>query len=226
MNKQTYQKIMEIYESQIKMHIVNFLEIYHELSLTELSEKLEKSKSTISKHVKELLNIAGEGRSFIKVREEKFRGSIKQKIFSRNNIPLFFGKTYDEMKECTPEQMYDYLRNEEHLINIRFFSLLKEVISQSIEYINEFYAKISLKDLDDDFKEKIYRYNTCIPRIMYYTEAEYLDYRKKFIQFDEDFLKETEKKRLKYPSSVNVPKEYLVTHTLLPIKRILDKEFY
>ena len=225
MDIETFQKYIEIYESKIKIRILNLLQVYQELSLTDLSAKMGKSKSTISKHIKEMQEIVIEGESIIKVREEQHRGSIMQKFFSMSNTPLFFGKTYDDIINFTSEEMYKYLHINEYIINLRFFSLLKEINDQTIEYISEFYNTLVSDELDDDFKENVYKYNTCIPRISYYTKEEYEEYREKFIEFDEDFLKEIQERRNKDPKSVLIPREYLVSHTLLPIKRILDKKF-
>ncbi len=226
MNKTYFQKTLEVYDSQLKQRIMNLLEIYHELSLTELSEKLSKSKSTVSKHMKELKNIKIQNHSFIEVREEKSRGSIKQKIYSKSSIPFFFGKTYDDIKQFSPEEMYKMLRNEEFLINIRLFSLLKDAITQTTEYVNNFYANVTPKTITEEFMEEVYRYNTCIPRIQYYTQDEYVEYRNKFMEFDTNFLRETEKKREKDLSLVDEPREYMVAHAFLPIRRIMDKEYY
>lgn len=226
MDEIVFRKTLEIYESQLKQRIINFLDIYQELSLTELSQKLGKSKSTVSKHLNELLKIKVNNKQFINVREQKHRGSINQKIYSRNIASFFFGKTHDEIKEYTPKQMLELLQNEEFLINIRLFSLLKDVISQTYDFVHDFYTNISLKDITEDFKENIYRYNTCIPRISYFTTEEYIEYREKFLEFDDMMLKKIEKKRSQTPNATKMPREYLVTHTMLPIKRILDREFY
>jgi len=225
MDIETYQKFLEIYESKIKIRILNVIQVYQELSLTDLSLKMGKSKSTISKHIKEMQEIKIDGESIIRVRQQKHRGSIEQKFFSMGNTPLFFGKTYDDIINFTPEEMYRYLHINEYIINLRFFTLLKEINDQTIDYITEFYNNLSPNELDDDFKEKIYKFNTCIPRISYFTKEEYEEYREKFIKFDEGFLKEIEDRRKNDPKSVLIPREYLVSHTLLPMKRILDKKF-
>jgi len=225
MDEETFQKTLEIYESQIKQRIINFLNIYNELSLTELSEKVGKSKSTVSKHIKELQDIKINDQSIIQMREQKHRGSIKQKIFSKANTPLFRGRTYSDIKEFSADEMYNHLHNEEFMINLRLFTLMRDIISQTVNYVNEFYSNLSPKDMDNKFKEKVYRYNTCIPRIQYYTKEEYLNYREKFLKFDEQYLAEVEEKRKSNNKSSTEPKEYLVCNALLPIRRIFDKEY-
>lgn len=225
MDTETFQQYMNIYESQIKMRILNYLHIYKELSLTELSGKLGKSKSTISKHIQEMQRIEIQGEKLVDVRERKYRGSIEQKMYSLGKIPLFIGKTYDDLKSYSPDQIFDYLHIEEYMINMRFFSLLKDIMSRTLEYINEFYSNLTPKDIDEDFKEKIYQYNTCIPRIQYYSTDEYIEYRHRFLKFEDDFLAEIEKKRKIISKSTSKPQEYLVYHVLLPVRRILDKEY-
>ena len=162
MNTETFGQYMKIYESQIKMRIINYLHIYQELSLTELSRKLGKSKSTISKHIQQMQDIDIRGEKFVVVRNKKFRGSIDQKIYSLGKYPLFMGKTYDDLKNFLPDQMFNYLHIDEHMINMRLFSLMKDITSETLEYINEFYRNLTPKDLDEDFKKRIYQYNTCI----------------------------------------------------------------
>ena len=60
---------------------------------------------------------------------------------------------------------------------------------------------------------------------MYYTKEEYIEYRERFLKFDDEFLAEVERKRKSDPISTSIPREYLVSHMLLPIKRILDKQY-
>ncbi|KON28818.1 hypothetical protein AC481_00160 [miscellaneous Crenarchaeota group archaeon SMTZ-80] len=67
-----------IEESEIRLVIWGLLNIYSELSFTEIAQKLGKSKSTLFPHIKELID-AG----LIQVsKEKKVRGSILAKYYS------------------------------------------------------------------------------------------------------------------------------------------------
>ena len=105
-------------------------------------------------------------------------------------------------------------------INLQFFSYIQEVNQQILHYISDFYTNLDPDDMDKKFKEEIYQYNTCIPRLKFMTKEEYIDYRKEFIEWEDNFINKMEEKRLK--ESNDAPKEYLAINELLPIRLVLD----
>ncbi len=210
-DSQEYAKILD---SGLKVRIMMMLQIFPEMSLTKLSKKLKKAKSTISKHMNELIDL-----NLIIVREKHHRGSIKQKLYSVSKKTGYRGRTYDDLKNDSPDMFLKHL-HEEYLINLRLFTYIQENSQQILGFINNFYPNLTTKDITDEFKEDIYRYNTCVPRTIFMTKEEYIDYREKFIEFDDEFIRQMEIGRLR--NSNDHPKEYLVVHELIPIRRVLD----
>jgi len=71
-------KKSDLFKSKINFELWGLFSMYPQLSLSELSAKLGKSKSTIHPYIKDLLQ-----REIIEVKEEKkVRGNIKAKIYS------------------------------------------------------------------------------------------------------------------------------------------------
>jgi predicted transcriptional regulator len=204
----------KILDSSLKVRALMMLLIYPELTLTQLSEKLGKVKSTISKHMEELVSLG-----LVQRRLRKYRSDKKQHIFSHVKKFGYRGKTFEDLKNTKPEKLHSYMQ-EEFLINRRLFSYIQEVNQQILLFISDFYKKCEPKDYTEDFMNNIYRYNTCVPRLKFMTKEEYIEYRKEFLKFDDKFIERMEEKRLKEPN--NKPKEYLAIHELLPIRQVLD----
>jgi len=74
----------KIFKNDTRFQIWGLLSMYHELSLSELCNKLNKSKSTVHHHLQRLLDIG----IIEVVREEKVRGSIPAKIYSLRNADI------------------------------------------------------------------------------------------------------------------------------------------
>ncbi|MBN2156696.1 MAG: winged helix-turn-helix transcriptional regulator [Candidatus Lokiarchaeota archaeon] len=209
------EKHAKILDSGLKVRILMMLLIFPELTLTELSAKMGKAKSTISKHIKELIKIG-----LIDVRQQHYRGSIKQKIYSARKKRGYRGRTYEDLKQVSPHEFIEHL-HEEFLINLRLFTYIQETNQQILMYISDFYDNITQKDITEEFVEEKYRYNTCIPRIIFLTKEEYIDYRNRFLIFERDYIYEMEQTRMR-TSGEEKPKEYLVVHELIPIREILE----
>ena len=84
----------DLFKSQINFQLWGLFSMYKRLSLSELSFKLKKSKSTIHPYIKDYLD-----REIIEVKEEKqIRGNIKAKIYG-------FKKGYHErMFSCAKDK--------------------------------------------------------------------------------------------------------------------------
>ena len=99
----TQKKKDDLFKSKINFQLWGLFSMYKRLSLSELSAKLKKSKSTIHPYIKDYLE-----RDIIEVKEEKqIRGNIKAKIYG-------FKKGYQERifscandKECLQKKEFD-----------------------------------------------------------------------------------------------------------------------
>jgi predicted transcriptional regulator len=207
------QKYAEIINSKLKVRILMTLLIYSELTLSQLSQKMGKVKSTISKHMEDLLAL-----DLVKRRERKYRSDKKQHIYSKVKSFGYRGKTFDDLKDLSSEDFLEHME-EEYIINKRLFTYILEVNQQILEFVEDFY-KFESDTISDEFKEDVYRYNTCIPRIKFMTKDEYKEYRKQFLEFDNAFITKMEQNRLNEVK--DRPKEYLTITEFVPIRQVME----
>ena len=78
--------------SDFRLRLVLLLNCYEELTLRQICKKLNKSKVTITNHLKPLLDIG-----FLYVREEKLKGPLVRKYYSID--PFSFRKTYPKCED-------------------------------------------------------------------------------------------------------------------------------
>jgi DNA-binding transcriptional ArsR family regulator len=73
--------VFELLESELRFRIFSLLNIYPELSFSEIAELLDKRKSTLHPHIQKLIDIG-----VIEVsREEKVRGNFARNYYSLNS---------------------------------------------------------------------------------------------------------------------------------------------
>ena len=125
----------ELLKNNLRFQMWNLFSIYPELSLSDLSQKLNKCKSTLHPHVKSLLQFG----LIEEVREEHKRGNIKAKIYAR-----------------TPKSADQQFVREKLEINPKILSLDKET---GKDYLEQLLARTRLlkKSIDSQlsFIEKL-----------------------------------------------------------------------
>ncbi len=100
MSKDNIEKsILDVLKSDVRFRIFSLLHLYPELSFSEISKKMNKSKSTIHHHLKELIDY-----DIIELsRQEKVRGNILAKYYSLKPGYLEkLSKTDSEIDKATP----------------------------------------------------------------------------------------------------------------------------
>ena len=98
-NKKDIKLGLELLNHEIRFKIFSLLNMYPELNFTELSEKLNKSKSTIHPHIQKLIDV-----ELIHVsREEQVRGKFSRKYYSL--VPDIFEKTRKLDIVTTPDDL-------------------------------------------------------------------------------------------------------------------------
>ena len=114
--------LVEIFKNPIKNKLLIYLFVYGELSLTELRDKLKKSKSTVHRHLQELIQVGFIDES----KEEQVRGSIKAKYYSISQNFIKNGIHYDmDAMERDSKRIFD--SNDEETIT-NFFKMMKTSI--------------------------------------------------------------------------------------------------
>lgn len=198
--------IDEIVRSKTRFQICNFLIIYRELSILDLSRRIGKSKSTIYEHLKKMMD-AG----FVKVsREEKSRSNIKRKYYS------WIEKDSERIK---PEKFSEeYCR---HKIDVlRSFAVLNQSILKNwiefLENLEEKFEEGNLEEAVSIFK-KIYVITDdteLFHSVAFYTPENAKLFYKKTSDLYKEIPDEVETKSDENP--------YYGGMMLLPIRLILD----
>ena len=116
--KEKKKELIASIKDRIQIRIIIELFINQELSLTQLSKRLKKSKSTI---VRNLRNLTDSGITYVS-KEVKVRGSIKSKYYKLRDDYIFLCKTYDENSLLTVQ----HPELEEEFIN--YYKVIQSII--------------------------------------------------------------------------------------------------
>ncbi|MBN2156785.1 MAG: ArsR family transcriptional regulator [Candidatus Lokiarchaeota archaeon] len=208
------ERFAKILDSSLKVRIMILLIIYPELSLTQLSKKLKKVKSTISKHMNELIKLG-----LAKEREQDVGASLKQKLYSSTSKYGYWSRTDKDLINKSPTEVLRYLK-EEYNLKLRSFSFIKEITEHVLSYVNDYYLNLKIEHIDNNFVKNLHNCSRCVPRLNFFTKEDYIQYQKEFLKFEKEFIKKIETKYLNNPQ--NIAKEYLVIDQFLPIREILD----
>ncbi|MFX1568022.1 MAG: winged helix-turn-helix domain-containing protein [Promethearchaeota archaeon] len=196
--------INDILRSKTRFQICNFLIIYRELSILDLSKRIGKSKSTIYEHLKKMMK-AG----FVKVsREEKSRSNIYRKYYSWIEKPseIIKPKKYSE----------EYCRVK--IDTLRSFAVLNQSILKSwIHFLESLEKEIDLGNLENAISifKKIFNENrTAYHSVAFYTPENATLFYQKTRSLYNEIPDELESKSDENP--------YYGGMMLLPIRSILD----
>lgn len=211
-------KIIEALDSDVKLQIILFLYVYGELSLGELSNKLDKSKATISRHVSSLKSL-----KIVEVRKKQIRSPIKKQFYSIS--PDFIDQILlleDQLQTLKPEEAIDILIKELKMDKF-FLDMIKNVIGQAIPYFNDLESKLETFGTSNfDQTQKFYYKNRCRYMIWPLDEEEYEFYRNKQAKFLGEIRMELTK-RAKIKSKDDITqKSHVAVNLSFPIKKILE----
>ena len=219
--------INDIFRNDIRFQLWGLFSMYPELSLSDLSKKLGKSKSTLHPHIKMLLQL-----DIIEIiREEKIRGSIKAKIFALK-------KGYDEkISSCCPEYYQKKVIDKEIGSIIARQGLAKAKIKKkTVETEIEFWEKIlnsgiggpdefALQLLQEMYKLKQKSKGQVLMPLDslftqgYFSENVYKDFRTLYFEFFDKIqtiIHEDEK------DDPTIEKPFFFSTQVLPLKKMFD----
>ncbi|MFW9829214.1 MAG: winged helix-turn-helix domain-containing protein [Candidatus Thorarchaeota archaeon] len=128
--------ITDIVRSKTRFQICNFLIIYRELSILDLSKRIGKSKSTIYEHLKKMLD-AG----FVKVsREEKSRSNIYRKYYS----------WIEKGSEITKPEKFSEEYCRAKIDTLRSFAVLNQsILKHWIDFLESLKKEIGMGNLEN-----------------------------------------------------------------------------
>lgn len=210
--------IMDVLKSNTRLQIFFLLNIYKELSMTELAEILNISKSALHRHLKKLLES-----NIIEVsREEQVRGSILAKYY---HISDKLPGTNESLDHKSLFQEEDISKKRNNLKTILEFEKSKFFVNKSI---NE-YIKLSIEDSLNKISKKKSKLDLEVKETLdEYQQRFFLLSKNSHDQFCnsiDDLLNPTinhipTKSSIKFVS--NEPVEYIFVSTSVPIKKLLN----
>ena len=134
--------VLDVLKSDVRWSIFSLLHLYPDLSFSEISKKINKSKSTTHHHLKELMDY-----DLIELsRQEKVRGNIPAKYYSLK--PGYIEKlseTDSEIEKATPSTVEFYIAYLNFVIrNLEIYKKFFEVLEGrkgGLEYLKELIKK-------------------------------------------------------------------------------------
>lgn len=215
-------KINKSLNNKTRMRLILTLYVYNELSLGRLSKKLSLSKSTVLRHIKALENTG-----IVKIRHEKVRSpKLKQYYSVVPNILEVVRFSHSMMRHVSPKLALEThikdLENDKYL-----FSVIANIFNGIIAYYNDLEDTVQeFTPSDHQTIENIFS-SENLSRFYFWflSKKQYEFFKVKYKEFFDDLmhgLKEIENK--------NIEKEFeerpfFVWHSVIPIKKILEKKF-
>ena len=218
---------LKVFDNKIRFRISQLLFVYGELSLTELSRQMNKSKPALYHHLQKMIKL-----KIIKVSKEKpARGSIKSKHYCLTKkspflLQLFIDEDLSKIKN--PDHRLKALENV--IASYRnSISLLRNKLDIIDLYIDHLDDELENKEKNDLFHHEIPKlisnFNVGF-QALYLTENQYkefmIDYSELKAKYKNMALKNGFEENIKNDDITEHP--YFVTTLTLPLKNLLELE--
>ncbi|MFW9904202.1 MAG: winged helix-turn-helix domain-containing protein [Candidatus Thorarchaeota archaeon] len=219
--------LLEIFDSKIRFRILQLLFVYGELSLTDLSTYMNKSKPALYHHLQKMINLKA-----IKVsKEEQVRGSIMAKHYCLDeqtalNFQLISEKEINKIID--PRKRLKALENiiGSYRYSISIFRKKLDMLDLYTDFLEEQLQSREDSDLFKlDFNHLISDFNIGF-HAQYLTEKQYT----KFLEYYQEFYSKIREIIINYDSKDSrkngkiVERPYFVTMVVMPMKKLLELE--
>lgn len=193
------QPFFEVLESELRFRIFSLLNIYPELSFSEISRLLNKNKSTLHPHLQKLIEIG-----VIKVsREEKVRGNFTRNYYSMKSDVFKEMGILDE--ESIDKSIFTVLKN-----------WMKFIIKMSRLY-EKYFNGLELEENGIKVLKEILYNQEALSGMYFFSVEQY----KRVNRLTMDYLQKLEKIQSEI---VKEEKPYYVLSLTIPIKQIIEKK--
>jgi predicted transcriptional regulator len=197
--KKNNQPFFEVLESELRFRIFSLLNIYPELSFSEISRLLNKNKSTLHPHLQKLIEIG-----VIKVsREEKVRGNFTRNYYSMKSDVFKEMGILDE--ESIDKSIFTVLKN-----------WMKFIIKMSRLY-EKYFNGLELEENGIKVLKEILYNQEALSGMYFFSVEQY----KRVNRLTMDYLQKLEKIQSEI---VKEEKPYYVLSLTIPIKQIIEKK--
>jgi DNA-binding transcriptional ArsR family regulator len=204
-------EMLKTLNSKPRLRILLFLFIYRKLSLTELSERLGKTKNTVIYHIKRMVHYG-----IIHEEDEKIPNSIKPIKVYRLNSDLYkqIFTPFGDLRDLSNNEIMEYSKNV-----FQWNILLFETIREFLRELGDFYTQNepSLHDIESTLA---FHKNHQTPRdLIPLSEQGYLEYVKNYKELIERTVNFLEKEA---EDNEELIRPFLAFNIILPIKTLVD----
>ena len=212
-------KRIELLSSKVRMQILLFLNINDEMSLTQLSIAMNKSKPALHRHLKKMIELG----IIEERREEKVRGSIRAKIYGLSS-------KYEEQSRPIDREALLASTNEEELLEnlsklIRVYRAALQQVTSTSQMADEWVKKIKKQAIEGLLDLNEIKHASSRKDFRFYWEfvsEEDLDL---FLQYYEEFKSKVEELSKKNKDNeARKEKPFTFLSLLLPIKEIMQTD--
>jgi len=195
--------VTEILKSEIRFRIFVLLNLYPELSFSEISQKLNKSKSTIHPHLEKLIKL-----ELIEVsREEKVRGNIPAKFYSLK-------KGYLEKLAGIDEESSELPVDESTLM---FFRTWTNFIIKTLEMYYKFFEIKASEGSISKILEEMRKNKEGFSSMYFFSKEQYMKARDYYHEYQEKLTElEAEENGLKKE------RPFYIFTIAIPLKRVIE----
>jgi len=202
-NNSKEESVIEILRSEIRFRIFVLLNLYPELSFSEISQKLKKSKSTIHPHLEKLIKL-----ELIEVsREEKVRGNIPAKFYSLK-------KGYLEKLAGIDEESSELTVDES---NLAFFRTWTNFMIKTLEMYYEFFEKKASEGDVSKILEEMRKNKEGFSSMYFFSKEQYMKARDYYHEYQEK-LNELEAEE----NGLKKEKPFYIFTIAIPLKRVIE----
>lgn len=188
MEKDHIKPTIDVFEwdSDIKYGIYGLLNIYHELSFSELAKKLGKAKSTIHPHLKKLMELG-----IIEISRKQFvKANIKAYYYSLNqdNLEKMLILGYSNSEKLNKKKLQRLARHRRASC-----TLSKRILDRFIEFLDLLQDSDQIEGIWPDlFKEDITKWDTgnLFHAVLFLTEDQWARLRKLYANLIINFEKQ------------------------------------
>ncbi len=205
--------MLKTLNSKSRLRILLFLFIYRKLSLTELSQRLGKTKNTVIYHIKRMVNYG-----IIHEEDEKIPNSIKPiKVYRLN--PDFYKQIFTpfgDLADLSNSEIMEYSKNV-----FQWNSLLFETMRGFLRELGDFYSE-NEPNLCNIESTVAFHENHQTPRdLIPLSQQGYHEYMKNYQEMMEKTVNFLEKES---NAQGELIRPYLAFNVVLPIKTLVERE--
>jgi DNA-binding transcriptional ArsR family regulator len=203
MSNSKEEPFMEILRSEIRFRIFVLLNLYPELSYSQISQKLRKSKSTLHPHLEKLIEL-----ELIEVsREEKIRGNIPAKFYSLKKGYLDTLANIDEENSELPV-------DESTLV---LFKTMTNFMIKTMEMYYKFFEKMAYEGEISKLLEEMRKNKEGFSSMYFFSKEQFMKAHEYYQEFNEK-LNELEVEE----SGLKKERPFFLITVAIPLKRIIE----